>query len=120
LWILIGILLESFVYSYKVERSVNLLNSLSSERVRWEHSNETFSNQMRTIIGDCILSSAFVSYAGYYDQIIRKNLFSQWSKRLVDSNIPIRKDMSQNEVWLVYSFLFLHLKNSIPYFDMPS
>ena len=84
-------------FFFKVDRSVNLLNSLSSERARWESSNESFSSQMQTILGDCILNAAFITYAGYYDQIIRNGLFNQWSKRLTETNVPIRKDISRNE-----------------------
>ena len=55
----------------KVERSVNLLKSLSSEQTRWEASSESFKVQMSTIIGDVVLSSALMAYAGYYDQVNR-------------------------------------------------
>lgn len=48
----------------KVDRSMALLKSLASERQRWETSSETFRNQMATIVGDVLLSSAFLAYAG--------------------------------------------------------
>ena len=41
-----------------------LLNSLASEKQRWELGSETFKNQMDTIIGDVLLSSAFMAYGG--------------------------------------------------------
>ena len=41
-----------------------LLNSLASEKQRWEAGSVTFKNQMATIIGDVLLSSAFMAYAG--------------------------------------------------------
>ncbi|XP_022254853.1 dynein heavy chain, cytoplasmic-like [Limulus polyphemus] len=50
----------------KVDRSIALLRSLSSEKERWEATSETFKNQMATIIGDVVLSSAFLAYAGKY------------------------------------------------------
>lgn len=55
----------------KVDRSIALLASLSSEKERWEHSSETFKSQMQTIAGDCVLSAAFLAYAGYFDQQYR-------------------------------------------------
>lgn len=52
----------------KVERSMALLKSLGRERDRWEGSSESFKGQMSTIIGDALLSAAFLPYAGYFDQ----------------------------------------------------
>lgn len=50
----------------KVERSIALLKSLDDEKQRWESSSETFKSQMSTIVGDVLLSSAFMAYAGKY------------------------------------------------------
>jgi len=38
------------------------------ERERWESTRDTFRSQMATIIGDVLLSSAYLAYAGYFDQ----------------------------------------------------
>jgi dynein heavy chain 1 len=38
--------------------------SLDGEKQRWEAGSETFKSQMSTIIGDVLLSSAFMAYAG--------------------------------------------------------
>jgi len=48
----------------QVDRSVALLKRLTGERGRWEQGSETFKNQMSTIIGDVLLMSAFMAYAG--------------------------------------------------------
>lgn len=52
----------------KVDRSIALLKSLVIERERWEATSETFRSQMSTIIGDVLLSAAFIAYGGYFDQ----------------------------------------------------
>lgn len=52
----------------QVDRSIALLKSLGIERERWEATSETFKSQMATIIGDVLLSSAYLAYAGYFDQ----------------------------------------------------
>lgn len=52
----------------KVDRSIALLKSLNIERERWEATSETFRSQMSTIIGDVLLSAAFIAYGGYFDQ----------------------------------------------------
>lgn len=49
----------------KVDRSIALLKSLVIERERWEATSETFRSQMSTIIGDVLLSAAFIAYGEY-------------------------------------------------------
>ncbi|XP_048259760.1 cytoplasmic dynein 1 heavy chain 1-like isoform X2 [Haliotis rufescens] len=81
----------------KVERSVALLNSLSSEKQRWEAGSETFKNQIATIIGDVLLSSAFMAYGGYFDQSMRHNLFTSWCTHLQKAMILFRNDLARTE-----------------------
>lgn len=45
---------------------------------------------MSTIAGDCLLSAAFIAYAGYFDQQMRQNLFTTWSHHLQQANIQVR------------------------------
>ncbi|KRZ77608.1 Dynein heavy chain, cytoplasmic [Trichinella papuae] len=78
----------------KVERSIQLLQNLGSERQRWEQSSDTFKTQMETIVGDVLLSAAFISYAGYFDQQIRLSLFMNWSRHLDEAGIQFRPDIS--------------------------
>ena len=82
----------------KVERSVALLESLGSERGRWEEGSETFKNQMSTIIGDVLLTAAFMAYAGYFDQHMRHNLFTRWCTHLQQAHIQFRGDLARVEV----------------------
>lgn len=81
----------------KVDRSIALLKSLVIERQRWEASSETFKSQMSTIIGDVLLSSAFIAYGGYFDQHYRQNLFSTWCQHLALANIQFRTDIARTE-----------------------
>ena len=81
----------------KVERSVALLKSLSSEQTRWDLSSEQFKTQMSTIIGDVLLTSALLAYSGYYDQVMRNNLFNQWKQLLKNANITFKDDLARIE-----------------------
>lgn len=67
----------------KVDRSIALLKSLVIERERWEATSETFRSQMSTIIGDVLLSSAFLAYAGYFDQHVSFILFHNYKKKVI-------------------------------------
>ncbi|XP_034944602.1 dynein heavy chain, cytoplasmic isoform X1 [Chelonus insularis] len=81
----------------KVDRSIALIKSLVIERERWEATSDTFRSQMSTIIGDVLLSSAFLAYAGYFDQHYRQNLFSTWCQHLQHANIQFRPDIARTE-----------------------
>lgn len=81
----------------KVDRSIALLKSLGIERERWEATSETFKSQMSTIIGDVLLSSAFLAYAGYFDQHYRQNLFSMWIHHLQQAGLQFRPDIARTE-----------------------
>ena len=81
----------------KVNRSIQLLKSLGSERQRWEKSSEGFRAQMDTIVGDVLLSAAFLAYAGYFDQQLRQSLFNNWSGHLKDAAVDFRTDIARTE-----------------------
>lgn len=81
----------------KVDRSIALLKSLNIERERWEATSDTFKSQMSTIIGDTLLSAAFIAYGGYFDQHYRSNLFSTWCTHLTAANIQFRADIARTE-----------------------
>lgn len=71
----------------KVDRSLRLLDSLSSERGRWEESSKSFEAQIETLVGDVFLAAAFVSYGGLFDQQYRKAMLEDWMFQLSASNI---------------------------------
>ncbi|KAF9287595.1 hypothetical protein BGZ68_001583 [Mortierella alpina] len=82
---------------FKVDRSVTLLESLSSEKIRWEAGSHSFDTQMATTVGDVLLSSAFLAYGGYFDQQYRELLFHKWADHLTKANIQFKADISLAE-----------------------
>lgn len=76
--------------SEKVSRSEKLLDNLASEKDRWTSSAKDFNAQMFTIAGDCIVSAAFVGYAGFFDQSYRTALLSRWITHLSKSRIEFK------------------------------
>lgn len=81
----------------KVNRSMALLSSLSSERTRWDVASHEFKSQMDNIAGDVLLSSAFLAYAGFFDQQSRTTLFDLWRAHLRQSMIKFRHDLALTE-----------------------
>lgn len=102
----------------KVDRSIALLKSLSSERKRWEQSSETFKNQMQTIAGDVLLSAAFLSYAGYFDQQYRQHLFNSWCNYLLQTGITFRSDLARTEYLSTADERLRWQANSLPTDDL--
>ncbi len=81
----------------KVDRSMSLLKSLGIEKERWQTTSEGFKSQMDTLVGDVFLSSAFLAYAGYFDQHSRQMLFTNWKSHLQSCNISHRTDFARTE-----------------------
>ena len=75
---------------FKVDRSVRLLDSLSSERTRWEEGSKSFETQISTLVGDVLIASAFLAYAGFYDQQFRKAMVEDWVHQLAQSGINFK------------------------------
>lgn len=81
----------------KVDRSMTLLGSLSSEKTRWELSSQTFDAEMSTIVGDVLLSAAFLAYAGFFDQHYREVMWQEWSQHLSDAGIKFKAELALPE-----------------------
>ncbi|KAJ3135949.1 hypothetical protein HK100_002228 [Physocladia obscura] len=81
----------------RVDRSSALLKNLSSENERWTASSQSFEAEMSTLVGDVLVSSAFMSYAGYFDQQYRELLLRKWTIHLNHSGIRVKSDVSVSE-----------------------
>ena len=82
----------------KVDRSIKLLDSLQSERVRWDESSTHFNEQLATLSGDSLLAAAFLAYAGPYDEGQRQQLWDKWSSLLHRASIGHKVDLSVIEL----------------------
>jgi dynein heavy chain 1 len=77
----------------KVTRSKRLLTNLSAENSRWEDDSKNFQTQIATVVGDCLLSAAFLAYIGYFNQTYRVKLVEQWQERLEQVRVPTKSDV---------------------------
>ncbi|NXB98994.1 DYH17 protein, partial [Orthonyx spaldingii] len=67
-----------------------LVGGLASENVRWAESVEQLREQEKTLCGDVLLVSAFVSYIGYFTKKYRAELMDQhWLPFLNGLTVPI-------------------------------
>ncbi|MBW0465869.1 hypothetical protein O181_005584 [Austropuccinia psidii MF-1] len=88
---------EMNVVQSKVDRSIRLLESLESEKTRWEAGSATFDTQMSTIAGDVLLSSAFMTYGGFFDQSYREAMWQGWADHLNQANLKFKPELSLTE-----------------------
>ncbi|KAI0132222.1 dynein heavy chain, N-terminal region 1-domain-containing protein [Xylariales sp. AK1849] len=76
---------------FKVDRSMRLLDSLSSERTRWEEGSKSFETQISTLVGDVLSAAAFLAYGGLYDQTFRKSMMEEWLQQLSLSGLKFKQ-----------------------------
>ncbi|KAH9824443.1 dynein heavy chain and region D6 of dynein motor-domain-containing protein [Melampsora americana] len=81
----------------KVDRSIKLLDSLGSEKTRWEAGSATFDTQMSTMAGDVLLSAAFMTYGGFFDQSYRESMWQGWVDHLNQANLKYKSELSLTE-----------------------
>nr|XP_057916965.1 dynein heavy chain 9, axonemal [Doryrhamphus excisus] len=67
-----------------------LVGGLVSENVRWAEAIKNFRKQERTLCGDVLLATAFISYLGYFTKRYRLRLMDEtWRPYLSQLTVPI-------------------------------
>lgn len=74
----------------KVDRSVQLIANLSSERIRWEDTSKNFVNQMSCLVGDCLFAAGFLTYLGFFDHYYRRYLQLDWRDAIDQVSLKMR------------------------------
>lgn len=77
----------------KINRAESLLKSLGQESVRWTRTSENFDIIMKSLVGDGLLMSAFLTYAGFFDFKTRLLMMADWKTALQDLGIDFRDDL---------------------------
>jgi hypothetical protein len=78
----------------RVTRSVSLLDNLGAERDRWRAQSASFQAELATMVGDVLVSAAFLAYAGFFDQQYRDALRAKWCERLRAARIALKENLS--------------------------
>ncbi|KAM4540607.1 dynein axonemal heavy chain 2-like [Fundulus diaphanus] len=71
----------------KLDRADKLVTGLAGERVRWEERVTGLEENMRYLVGDCLLAASFLSYMGPFLSNYRDELLVIWMKEVQDSQI---------------------------------
>ncbi|KAM4663589.1 dynein axonemal heavy chain 17 [Discoglossus pictus] len=81
---------EADATSRVISLANRLVGGLASENVRWAESVKIFREQEKTLCGDVLLISAFVSYVGYFTKKYRNELMEKfWLPYFNELKVPI-------------------------------
>ncbi len=68
--------------SYTINLANRLVGGLSSENVRWSESVKNFKAEEKSLPGNVLLITAFISYVGYFTKSYRLELMEKWLSNL--------------------------------------
>ncbi|XP_056221074.1 dynein axonemal heavy chain 8 [Seriola aureovittata] len=78
----------------KMANATALIDGLGGEKVRWTDSSAGFQTQIKHLVGDVLLSTGFLSYAGPFNQEYRSLLLELWKKEMEEKLIPFSPDLN--------------------------
>lgn len=73
-------------------RAETLLGGLSVEKVRWSEIASALRIALDNVIGDVLLSSAFIAYLGSFPKQYRDDLSKTWISKCLELEIPCSED----------------------------
>jgi len=82
----------------KMALAATLISGLSGEKLRWTVQCRGFKEQMTRLVGDAILSTAFLSYSGPFNQEFRARLLETWKKTLKMRSIPFTLNLNVTQM----------------------
>ncbi|KAJ8290699.1 hypothetical protein GJAV_G00016460 [Gymnothorax javanicus] len=76
--------------SHTIELANRLVKGLEAENVRWTQAVQHFEAEQQTLCGDVLLTTAFISYMGFFSQRYRQELVqASWIPFLQSLKVPI-------------------------------
>lgn len=75
-----------------MDSAETLLGGLSVEKIRWMEIASTLHTALDNVIGDVLLSSAFIAYLGSFPQRYRDDLLKLWINKCTAYEIPCTED----------------------------
>ncbi|XP_044147930.1 LOW QUALITY PROTEIN: dynein axonemal heavy chain 14 [Bufo gargarizans] len=78
----------------RLARASVLITALDEEKVRWKQSVERLELRLKGILGDVLVSAAFIVYGGVFTSEYRAQLMGQWLEFCKAYQIPVSEDYS--------------------------
>jgi dynein heavy chain len=77
----------------KLNAASQLITGLAGEQRRWTADMGLLEEDKVKLVGDCLTGSAFLSYCGPFNSILRqKMIFEKWKQDLVEKELPNKED----------------------------
>lgn len=73
----------------QLERASKLVGGLANEADRWKLSADRLETDKRNLVGNILLSAAFISYLGPFTSNYRGEILKKWIDRCKEEKIPI-------------------------------
>ena len=74
----------------RLQAASKLITGLESERTRWTADLETLATKTSALVGDCLLTSSFLSYAGGFTYDFRHQMtYVMWQNDLTEKGVPL-------------------------------
>ncbi|XP_050711756.1 dynein axonemal heavy chain 5-like isoform X2 [Eriocheir sinensis] len=84
----------------KMQAAATLINGLAGEKVRWTKQSKSLRQQLGRLVGDVLLTTAFLSYAGPFNQEYRTKMIKMWRSLFHTRSIPYTTDLDITS-WLI-------------------
>ncbi|EUB64627.1 Dynein heavy chain 10, axonemal [Echinococcus granulosus] len=86
---------ETAIMERRLAAADKLINGLSCESVRWRMEADTLCEARRHLVGDCLVSAAFLTYTGaFFYNLRHRMLHDDWIPDLQNRKIPLTKPFS--------------------------
>ncbi|EDV21817.1 uncharacterized protein TRIADDRAFT_59929 [Trichoplax adhaerens] len=78
----------------KMQAATALIEGLAGERQRWTQQSKEFESEIGRLVGDVLLCTAFLSYAGPFNQEFRSILSRNWQREMRIKKIPFTLNLN--------------------------
>jgi dynein heavy chain len=78
----------------QIDLAERLVHGLASSRIIWTKRVETFKSDLETLVGDVLLASTFISYAGYFSRTYRVTLVNKWKSAIGATKVSVNRYMT--------------------------
>lgn len=78
----------------KLVRADSMIGGLQGEKVRWTETVKNLTFKQGMIVGDCLVASGMVSYAGPFSASYREALEKLWREKLKEFDVKISHNVT--------------------------